>query len=71
MFNGGELHVSKNLVGTSEDIVSVVNLGRQRISILGTQFAGEMKKALMKMSSFILPKKGLLTLRASAFTVEN
>ena len=44
MFNGGELHVSKNLVGTSEDMVSVVNLGRQRISILGTQFAGEMKK---------------------------
>jgi phosphoenolpyruvate carboxykinase (ATP) len=68
MFNGGELHISKNMVGTSEEMVSAVNLGQQKISILGSQFAGEMKKALMKMSSFILPRKGLLPLRGSAFT---
>lgn len=49
-------------------MISAINLSQQKISILGSQFAGEMKKSLLKLSSFILPRKGLLPLRASAFT---
>jgi phosphoenolpyruvate carboxykinase (ATP) len=33
---------------------------------MGTQFAGEMKKSIFKIMHYFLPKKGILTLHASA-----
>ena len=71
MFNGGELCVSKNAVGTQDEMITAINPTQQKITILGSQFAGEMKKSLLKMSSYMLPRKGLLTLRGSAFTLAN
>ncbi len=34
--------------------------------ILGTQFAGEMKKSVFKILHYVFPRRGILTLHASA-----
>jgi phosphoenolpyruvate carboxykinase (ATP) len=52
-------------------MITAINPTDHKITILGTQFAGEMKKSLFKMANFILPRKGALPLRASAFTTED
>jgi ATP-dependent phosphoenolpyruvate carboxykinase len=38
-------------------MLTAINPSDQKITILGTQFAGEMKKSLFKLASFILPRK--------------
>lgn len=34
--------------------------------ILGTQFAGEMKKSIFKILHYVFPRRGILTLHAAA-----
>ena len=43
-----------------------VNLSENRMTILGTQYAGEMKKGLFGVMHYLMPKKGVLSLHASA-----
>jgi phosphoenolpyruvate carboxykinase (ATP) len=43
-----------------------LNLDEQSITILGTQYAGEMKKGLFSIMHYLLPKKGVLSMHASA-----
>ncbi len=70
LFNAGEFSVTKRIGGT-DDAITAISPSKHNITILGTQFAGEMKKALFKLASFILPQKGVLPLRASAFTLND
>lgn len=46
--------------------MTALDLNERKLAILGTQFAGEMKKALFKIVHYMYPRKGVLTLRASA-----
>lgn len=66
IFNAGELEVSKNLKGLTSNMVTVLNLTQRKMVILGTQFAGEMKKSVFKILQYYLPRKNILTLHASA-----
>ena len=43
-----------------------VNLGQKRMIILGTQYAGEMKKGVFGIMHYIMPQKGVLTMHCSA-----
>lgn len=58
--------VSKHIEGIGSNSITALNLNEKKLAILGTQFAGEMKKALFKIIHYILPRKGSLTMRASA-----
>jgi len=52
-------------LGASKTCVSV-NLSERRITILGTQYAGEMKKGLFGLMHYLMPKRGVVSLHASA-----
>ncbi len=66
IFNAGEMAVSKNLPGLTSNMVTVLNLTQKKMIILGSQFAGEMKKSVFKILQYYLPRKNILTLHASA-----
>lgn len=42
-----------------------INLETKEVVILGTQYAGEMKKAVFSMMNFFMPMKGVLSLHSS------
>lgn len=50
---------------TSETSVSV-NLTEHKMAILGSQYAGEMKKGIFGVCHYIYPKRGILSLHSSA-----
>ena len=41
-----------------------LNLTRKEIVILGTQYAGEIKKGLFSVMHYLMPKKGILSLHS-------
>jgi len=67
IFNAGEMSVSKNIEGLTDETVCALSLSERKMVILGTQFAGEMKKSIFKIMHYFFPKKGILTLHASAY----
>jgi phosphoenolpyruvate carboxykinase (ATP) len=71
IFNAGEMNVSKNIEGLTDSTVCALSLSEKKMVILGTQFAGEMKKSILKTIHYFFPKKGILTLHASAFQAKN
>lgn len=50
---------------TSSTSVSL-HLGRKEMVILGTQYAGEMKKGVLTIMMYLMPKMGALPLHSSA-----
>lgn len=60
------MFVSKNIPGINSNMVTALNLSQKQLVILGTQFAGEMKKSLFKILNYYYPRKGILTLHSSA-----
>lgn len=69
IFNAGEYPApsSANLPGISENKCCVsVNLTQRTMTILGTQYAGEMKKGIFGIMNYLMPKKGIVSLHTSA-----
>lgn len=66
IINAGEMAVSKNIPGFTSNMVTATNLSKKKVVILGSQYAGEMKKAIFKLIEYIYPRRGLLPLHASA-----
>lgn len=66
IFNAGEMMISPNIPGLKSGTCTALNLTQQRMVILGTQFAGEMKKSVFKILHYVFPRRGILTLHASA-----
>lgn len=66
VFNGGGFpanrHTSKMTSKTSIDI----HLERREIVILGTQYAGEMKKGIFSIMNYLMPLKEVLPMHCSA-----
>lgn len=65
IFNAGDLQASRNIEGITGDMVTALNLKEKKLVIMGSQFAGEMKKGVFKMLQYYYPRKGILTLHAS------
>lgn len=69
LFNAGEFKAPRSplLKGVSNNGCCVsVNLSDNRLTILGSQYAGEMKKGLFTIMHYLMPKKNVLSLHASA-----
>jgi len=71
IFNAGEFTATDSVEGVSSKTCIAVNLTDRRMSILGTQYAGEMKKGVFGVMHYLMPKKGVLSLHASANEGEN
>ena len=66
IFNAGEMSASSRIPGLTSDTCVSVNLSDQKMVILGTQYAGEMKKGVFGICHYIYPKRGILSLHSSA-----
>ncbi len=54
--------------GTRSEVVVALNLARRIVLILGTQYAGEIKKSIFSVLNYLLPFKGVFPMHASANT---
>ena len=66
IMNAGEFSADPNTENVTCETSVAVNFKDQEISILGSQYAGEMKKGLFGVMHYYMPQKGVLSMHASA-----
>jgi len=66
IFNAGEFPANPLTKGVSSTTSVDVNLEDNEMVILGTQYAGEMKKGVFGLMHYLMPKAGVLSLHSSA-----
>lgn len=66
IYNAGEFPADPLTPGMTSNRSVDVNLGAKEMVILGTQYAGEMKKGVFSVMHYLMPQKGLLSLHSSA-----
>ncbi|KAI8855268.1 phosphoenolpyruvate carboxykinase-domain-containing protein [Chytridium lagenaria] len=66
IFNAGEFPANRYTTGMTSTTSVSVNFARREMVILGTQYAGEMKKGIFTVMHYLMPKAGVLSLHSSA-----
>ncbi len=66
IFNAGEFPADPDVIGGGSRTAVVLNLGAGEMVILGTQYAGEMKKGIFTVMHYLMPKRGVLSMHCSA-----
>ena len=66
IINGGEFPADLNNDSVKGETCVSVNLKKGEMAILGTQYAGEMKKGLFGVMHYYMPNRGILSMHASA-----
>jgi len=66
IYNAGECKADPSIPGVTSDACVAVNFETHEQVILGTQYAGEMKKGILTVMMYLLPKQGHLCMHASA-----
>jgi phosphoenolpyruvate carboxykinase (ATP) len=62
----GKLSLDPGRDGTSGDAVIAINMADKQVLILGTEYAGEMKKSVFTIMNYLLPLNGVLSMHCSA-----
>jgi phosphoenolpyruvate carboxykinase (ATP) len=71
VWNSGEFPATKLFPGVTSDTCVALNFTKKQMVILGTQYAGEMKKGVFTIMHYVMPKQGILSLHSSANVGEN
>lgn len=66
IYNAGKAPADPHVEGVTSETSIDFNFKKKEIAILGTEYAGCMKKGVFTVINYILPKKGILTLHAAA-----
>ena len=66
IFNAGQMPAIPELPGVGSRTSVDVNFKTREMVILGTEYAGEMKKGIFGVLNYALPKKGILSMHCSA-----
>jgi len=66
IFNSGEFTQGKVIMGEESNGCIALNLKENEMVILGTCYAGEMKKGVFSLMNYLMPERGLLSMHASA-----
>lgn len=66
IYNAGELDADPTVPGLTSKTCVAVNFRSREQVILGTQYAGEMKKGVLTIMFELMPRQGHLTMHASA-----
>jgi phosphoenolpyruvate carboxykinase (ATP) len=69
IFNAGAFPANRFTTGMTSKTSVDLSLERKEVVILGTQYAGEMKKAVFTLMNYLMPKREVLSMHCSA-TVE-
>ena len=66
ILNAGAFPANRYTTGMTSKTTVDLSLERQEVVILGTQYAGEMKKAVFTLMNYLMPKRGVLSMHSSA-----
>lgn len=66
VYNAGECPADPSVPGVGTKTCVALNFKTHEQVILGTQYAGEMKKGILTVMFYLMPKQGHLTMHASA-----
>lgn len=66
VFNGGAFPANRHTTGMSSKTSVDVSFARRQFVILGTEYAGEMKKGVFTVMNYLMPKQGVLSMHCSA-----
>jgi phosphoenolpyruvate carboxykinase (ATP) len=64
--NAGELNAGELYEGVGSKTSVSINFTERKLVILGTQYAGEMKKGVFSIMHYLMPKRGILSMHSSA-----
>lgn len=64
IYNAGQFPCNRYTHYMSSSTSIDLNLKRKEMVILGTQYAGEMKKGLFSLMHYLMPKRGILSLHS-------
>lgn len=66
VFNGGQFPANRHTTGMTSKTSVDLSFEHCEIVILGTEYAGEMKKGIFTVMNYIMPKKGVMSMHCSA-----
>ncbi|CAE8642866.1 unnamed protein product [Polarella glacialis] len=66
IYNSGAFPCNRATEGMTSPTSVSINFKSKEVVILGTEYAGEMKKGVFTIVNYLLPKMGFLTMHASA-----
>lgn len=65
IFNAGKFPANRYTDGMTSDTSIDLDLERKQLVILGSEYAGEMKKGVFTVMNYLMPKKGVLSMHCS------
>jgi len=66
VINAGRFPANRYTAQMTSETSITVSFERKRMVILGTEYAGEMKKGVFTVMNYLMPKQGLLSMHCSA-----
>lgn len=66
IYNAGRFPTTSHLPGVTSRTSVDINFEERSVTILGTEYAGEMKKGVFTIMNYLMPKKGVLSMHCSA-----
>jgi len=66
IYNAGAFPANRATEGMTSGTSVSLNFRSKEVVILGTEYAGEMKKGVFTIMNYLLPKRGILSMHASA-----
>ena len=66
IYNAGEERADESLEGVTSETSVDISFVHKEASILGTEYAGEMKKGVFTVMNYLMPKRGVLSMHCSA-----
>ena len=66
ILNAGAFPANRHTVGMTSKTSVDLSLERREVVILGTEYAGEMKKAVFTLMNYLMPKQGVLSMHCSS-----
>ena len=65
IYNAGQLPADTSVEGVESETSVVLNFDRGEMVILGTEYAGEMKKGVFTIMNYLMPKRDILSMHCS------
>lgn len=66
IYNAGTGYANPEIDGLSSNTSVTINFASREMVIMGTQYAGEMKKGVFTVMNYLMPKRGVLSMHCSA-----
>src|SRR5437764_12029584 len=66
IFNAGGFPANRHTAGMTSSTSIDLSFGRREFVILGSEYAGAMKKGVVTLTNYLMPKQGVLPMHCSA-----